>query len=207
LDSFSENNKVTLTGRIEEDPVFSHDFYGENFYTFKLITDRLSETSDRIPVILSEKFLYTNDLSAGNTVEVTGQFRSYNNYTDIGNRLVLSVFARNITPVSSPEEAENPNAIQLTGYICKEPVYRTTPFGREITDLLIAVNRAYNKSDYIPCIAWGLNAKYASVLSVGEKLRLTGRIQSREYKKKYADETIETKTAYEVSISRLESIS
>ena len=207
MDSFSENNKVTLTGRIEEDPVFSHDFYGENFYTFKLITDRLSETSDRIPVILSEKFLYTNDLSAGNTVEVTGQFRSYNNYTDIGNRLVLSVFARNITPVSSPEEAENPNAIQLTGYICKEPVYRTTPFGREITDLLIAVNRAYNKSDYIPCIAWGLNAKYASVLSVGEKLRLTGRIQSREYKKKYDDETIETKTAYEVSISRLESIS
>ncbi|MBO5505971.1 MAG: single-stranded DNA-binding protein, partial [Clostridia bacterium] len=159
------------------------------------------------PVILSEKFLYTNDLSAGNTVEVTGQFRSYNNYTDIGNRLVLSVFARNITPVSSPEEAENPNAIQLTGYICKAPVYRTTPFGREITDLLIAVNRAYNKSDYIPCIAWGLNAKYASVLSVGEKLRLTGRIQSREYKKKYDDETIETKTAYEVSISRLESIS
>lgn len=207
MDSFSENNKVTLTGRIEEDPVFSHDFYGENFYTFKLITDRLSETSDRIPVILSEKFLYTNDLSAGNTVEVTGQFRSYNNYTDIGNRLVLSVFARNITPVSSPEEAENPNAIQLTGYICKAPVYRTTPFGREITDLLIAVNRAYNKSDYIPCIAWGLNAKYASVLSVGEKLRLTGRIQSREYKKKYDDETIETKTAYEVSISRLESIS
>lgn len=207
MESFSENNKVTLTGRIEEDPVFSHDFYGENFYTFKLVTDRLSETSDRIPVILSEKFLYTNDLSAGNTVEVTGQFRSYNNYTDIGNRLVLSVFARNITPVSSADEAENPNTIQLTGYICKAPVYRTTPFGREITDLLIAVNRAYNKSDYIPCIAWGLNAKYASVLSVGEKLRLTGRIQSREYKKKYDDETIETKTAYEVSISRLESIS
>lgn len=207
MESFSENNKVTLTGRIEEDPVFSHDFYGENFYTFKLITDRLSETSDKIPVILSEKFLYTNDLSAGNTIEVTGQFRSYNNYTDIGNRLVLSVFARNITPLSAVEEAENPNFIQLTGYICKEPVYRTTPFGREITDLLLAVNRAYNKSDYIPCIAWGLNAKYASVLSVGEKIHLTGRIQSREYKKKYDDETVETKTAYEVSISRLENIS
>ncbi len=207
MESFSENNKVTLTGRIEEAPVFSHDFYGENFYTFKLIADRLSEASDRIPVILSEKFLYTNDLSPGNTVEISGQFRSYNNYTDIGNRLVLSVFARNITPVSSIEDGENPNTIQLTGYICKPPVYRTTPFGREITDLLIAVNRAYNKSDYIPCIAWGLNAKYASVLSVGEKIRLTGRIQSREYKKKYDDETIETKTAYEVSISKLESIS
>ena len=207
MESFSENNKVILTGRIEEDPVFSHDFYGENFYTFKLITDRLSEASDKIPVILSEKFLYTNDLSAGNTIEVTGQFRSYNNYTDIGNRLILSVFARNITPIASIDEAENPNFIQLTGYICKAPVYRTTPFGREITDLLLAVNRAYNKSDYIPCIAWGLNAKYASVLSIGEKIHLTGRIQSREYKKKYDDETIETKTAYEVSISRLENSS
>lgn len=198
------NNEVELTGIADSDLVFSHEVYGEGFYSFVVKVMRLSDISDYINVTISERLLQNITISKGDTVSITGQFRSYNNYTESGNRLILTVFARDIT--KSPDEAKfkNPNYIYLNGFLCKKPVYRTTPFGREITDLLVAVNRAYNKSDYIPCIAWGRNARFAGGLEVGENIKIWGRIQSREYQKRISEEETVTKTAYEISISKME---
>ena len=139
----------------------------------------------------------------GDRVEITGQFRSYNCNEPDGNRLILTVFARDIVPLAE-ENYKNPNQLYLNGFICKPPVYRTTPFGREITDLLLAVNRSYNKSDYIPIIAWGRNARFAKSLEVGDNVKIWGRIQSRNYQKRISEEETITKTAYEVSINRME---
>ena len=200
---YRDNNKVQLCGTVASVPEYSHEVYEEIFYTFMLDTPRLSETNDKIIITISEKFLAGGGLSVGDKVEIEGQFRSYNNFTNIGNRLILTVFVKSIRRINEEDE-ENVNSIYLNGYICKQPVYRTTPFGREIADILIAVNRSYNKSDYIPCIAWGRNAKYAESLEIGDNIIVRGRIQSRLYQKKISETETETKTAYEVSVSRLE---
>jgi len=201
------NNEVELTGTVESELKFNHEVYGEGFYSFVIKVMRLSDISDLINVTISERLLRDFTLTKGDAVTVMGQFRSYNNYTDSGNKLMLTVFARDI--IINPEDSKfkNPNNIYLNGFLCKKPVYRTTPFGREITDLLIAVNRAYNKSDYIPCIAWGRNARFAGGLEVGENIKIHGRIQSRDYQKKINENETVTKTAYEISISKMETSS
>ena len=199
-----DNNIVEIVGTIHGALTFSHEVYGEGFYKFILKVPRLSEISDYIPVTISERLLKDIELKPGDQVEISGQFRSYNNYSEDGNRLLLTVFARDINHLDNDKKIKNPNHIYLNGYICKSPIYRTTPFGREITDILLAVNRAYNKSDYIPCIAWGRNARYSGSLEVGKNIKIWGRIQSREYQKKYSEDNIVTKVAYEVSISKME---
>jgi primosomal replication protein N len=199
-----ENNVVTISGKIITDLVFSHEVYGEGFYSFMLEVPRLSELSDVIPVTISERLLTCEKPDIGKYVEIEGQFRSYNSFTSEGNKLILTVFAREITFLDGEGSIRNPNQIFLNGYVCKKPIYRTTPFGREITDILLAVNRPYNKSDYIPCIAWGRNARYSETFSVGDNVKLWGRIQSRTYQKKLDTGEVLTKTAYEVSISKLE---
>jgi single-stranded DNA-binding protein len=198
----NENNSVTLKGTITEVPSLSHKVYGEGFYNTFIAVPRLSGSCDVLPVTVSERLLAEGDI-VGKNYYITGQFRSYNNYSDSGNRLILTVFARDIIADESVS-GKNPNHIFLNGFLCKKPVYRTTPFGREITDILIAVNRAYNKSDYIPCIAWGRNARFSSALEVGENIKIWGRIQSRDYQKKLDETSVITKTAYEVSISKME---
>ena len=201
--NYSDNNIITLIGTIVSDKQFSHEVYGEGFYTFDLEVPRLSENSDIIPVTASERILDEN-FKVGQKVIIDGQFRSYNNYENEKNKLVLTVFVKDMKEVEEISEDQNPNEIILDGFICKKPIYRTTPFGREIADILLAVNRAYNKSDYIPCIAWGRNARFCQNMSVGERIKICGRIQSRLYEKKFEDGTSETRRAYEVSISKLE---
>lgn len=200
---FVENNKAEVIGTIVSEPVFSHEVYDETFYNFTLEVPRLSEVNDKIQVTISEKLMVAIPIEPGIKVSIKGQFRSYNNFSNIGNKLVLTVFVKDIEIISNIDEMINPNIIFLTGYICKQPIYRTTPFGREITDILIAVNRSYNKSDYIPCIAWGRNAKYASTLCVGDNISIKGRIQSRNYQKKISDDELIEKVAYEISISKI----
>ncbi len=198
------NNRVMLTGKVTEEAKFSHEVFGEGFYEIKLEVPRLSAQTDVLPVTVSERLLSCHDASVGATLSVIGQFRSYNKLEQERSRLMLTVFARDI---SEADDEPNPNVIELEGYICKPPLYRTTPFKREICDILLAVNRAYNKSDYIPCIAWGRNARYVNGLSVGDRIAVQGRIQSREYQKIKEDGEQITKTAYEVSISRVTSVS
>ena len=199
-----ENNMVTISGKVVSDLEFSHEVYGEGFYIVRLEVPRLSESSDIIPVTVSERLISKEALAQGALLQVEGQFRSYNSFTEEGNRLILTVFAREIIILCELDRIKNLNQIYLNGYICKKPVYRTTPFGREISDILLAVNRPYNKSDYIPCIAWGRNARYCQNLSVGDNLKVWGRIQSRTYQKKLDDGEVIDKTAYEVSISKME---
>ncbi len=194
-----KNNRVYLCGRIASEATFSHEVFGEGFYEFLLELNRLSGQTDVLPVTMSER-LMGDGLKKGDELCVLGQFRSYNKLENGKSRLMLTVFVREVLD-SRP--GKNPNSIVLSGYICKPPVYRTTPFNREIADLLIAVNRSYNKSDYIPAIAWGRNARFVKNLEVGDKIALSGRIQSREYQKKQPDESFVTMTAYEVSISKL----
>lgn len=195
-----KNNKVYLMGEIVSEAVFSHEVYGEGFYELYVKVMRLSGQADVIPVTISDRLIQGNDLKVGSEICALGQFRSYNKLENGKSRLMLTVFVREI--VAEPL-TKNPNSIVLSGYICKPPVYRTTPFNREIADLLIAVNRAYNKSDYIPCIAWGRNARFVQNLKVGDRVALSGRIQSREYQKKISDTESVSMTAYEVSVSKL----
>lgn len=199
-----ENNMVTISGKVVSSVEFSHEVYGEGFYYFMLDVPRLSDSSDRIPVTISERLASKDKLEIGTIIEVEGQFRSYNSYNNEGNKLLLTVFARDITFLEDEKKIKNPNQIYLNGFICKRPIYRTTPFGREITDLLLAVNRPYNKSDYIPCIAWGRNARFSENLAVGDNIKVWGRIQSRTYQKKLESGEVLAKVAYEVSISKME---
>jgi len=205
-----ETNIVEVTGKIVSPIEFSHEMYGEGFYNFYLEVPRLSETVDILPITISERLIVNLDLKEGKYVKIFGQLRSYNRYVDGASKLVLTIFSRDIKLLEDEkeikEELKSPNEIFLDGYICKPPVYRTTPFGREISDLLLAVNRAYNKSDYIPCIAWGRNARFCDNILVGDHLKIWGRIQSREYQKKIKENEYETRVAYEVSISKLEYI-
>lgn len=195
-----ENNKVTLMGKVVSKPEFSHEVFGEGFYELELEVKRLSDNSDIIPITVSEKLLINDDFGLGKEVFVKGQFRSYNKLIDGKSKLMLTVFVREVEKGFGDE---NPNQIEITGYICKPPIYRTTPFKREICDLLVAVNRAYNKSDYLPCIAWGRNARFVQNAEVGQKVNIIGRIQSRDYQKKLPNETVETRVAYEISISKI----
>ena len=195
-----KNNQVFISGEIVTDAEFSHEVYGEGFYEMNVLVKRLSGQGDILPVTISERLIADRDLGVGVTINALGQFRSYNKLVNGKSKLMLTVFIRELLDETP---AKNPNSIVLTGYICKPPVYRTTPFNREIADILIAVNRSYNKSDYIPCIAWGRNARFAKNLAVGEKIAVSGRIQSREYQKKVTDDDVRTLTAYEVSISKL----
>ncbi len=199
-----ENNNINLIGKVISDYEFNHEVYGEGFYSFFIETNRLSNSTDTLPVTISERLINNDILKKGNMVEISGQIRSYNNYSENKNRLILTVFVREIKEVDLSTQNKNPNQVTLNGYICKKPIYRTTPFGREITDILLAVNRAYNKSDYIPCISWGRNAVFSNRLEVGENLLIYGRMQSRIYQKKLENGETFEKTAYEVSISKIE---
>ena len=204
--NYSENNHLVLIGKIVSDKSYSHEIYGEKFYVFNLEVVRLSATVDIIPITVSERLLTNMDLDIGKRVRVEGQFRSYNNYENERNRLILTVFAKEIIEEEESEENKDEvtNEVILVGYVCKKPIYRQTPFGREIADVLLAVNRAYNKSDYIPSIAWGRNARFCQNMEVGTEVRITGRVQSRNYEKKHEDGTVETRVAYEVSITSME---
>lgn len=196
--NYENNNIAHIRGTVVTEPTFSHEILGEGFYDLTVKVPRLSEQFDFLPVTISERLL--GETKVGETLSIDGQFRSYNKLEEGKSKLILTLFAKELL---TEEDDLNSNTITLTGYICKSPIYRTTPFGREICDCLIAVNRAYNKSDYIPCIAWGRNARFVKNLDVGSKVTITGRIQSREYQKKHDENNIETKTAYEVSISSI----
>ena len=203
-DKIIENNQVSVMGKIASDFTFSHQVFGEGFYMMELLVKRLSDSEDRIPVMVSERLIDVTQNYEGEYISIHGQFRSYNRHEEKKNRLVLSVFAREISFVDGDMEAAPVNQIFLDGYICKPPVYRKTPLGREIADVLMAVNRPYGKSDYIPCICWGRNARYASAFEVGGHVLIWGRIQSREYTKRIGENETEKRTAYEVSVSKLE---
>ena len=198
---------MDISGEVVSEFSFSHEVYGEGFYMIELSVPRLSDTYDVIPLLVSERLMDVTKDYRGCYLEATGQFRSYNRHEETRNRLVLSVFVREVHVVEEYlDEADmhKPNQIFLDGYICKPPVYRKTPLGREIADILLAVNRPYGKSDYIPCICWGRNARYAETFEVGGHIQIWGRIQSREYQKKINEEEVEKRIAYEVSVSKLE---
>lgn len=202
MENEMENNIVEIGGRLASDIELSHELYDEKFYKFYIETNRLSSSSDKLPVIISERVIDLNQLNKGDIIHISGQFRSYNEPTETGkSKLVLSIFTKEI------EKVEDENIITLNdttfvGYICKPPIYRKTPLGREIADILVAVNRTYKKSDYIPCILWGRNAKFCENIEIGTLVKLNGRIQSRKYEKKHEDGTIEEKVAYELSVSK-----
>ena len=203
-DKIIENNQVTIMGKVATEFSFSHEVFGEGFYMVEVEVKRLSNSEDRIPLMSSERLIDVTQDYTGEYIMVHGQFRSYNRHEEQKNRLVLSVFVREISFMEEEPDGTKTNSIWLDGYICKEPIYRKTPLGREIADLLLAVNRPYGKSDYIPCICWGRNARYASGFEVGEHVQLLGRIQSREYVKRISDTETEKRVAYEVSVSKLE---
>ena len=203
-DKIIENNQVTIMGKVATEFSFSHEVFGEGFYMVEVEVKRLSNSEDRIPLMISERLIDVTQDYTGEYIMVHGQFRSYNRHEEQKNRLVLSVFVREISFMEEEPDGTKTNSIWLDGYICKEPIYRKTPLGREIADLLLAVNRPYRKSDYIPCICWGRNARYASGFEVGEHVQLLGRIQSREYVKRISDTETEKRVAYEVSVSKLE---
>ncbi len=211
--NYLENNYLTLVGKVTGEKRYSHEIYGEKFYVFDLSIPRLSGNADIIPITVSERIVNDNMLAIGKKLLVKGQFRSYNSYENERNRLILTVFAKDIVELEENEEENElakkdqvTNEVVLIGYICKKPIYRQTPFGREIADILLAVNRAYNKSDYIPSIAWGRNARFCQNIEVGTQVKIVGRVQSRTYEKKFEDGTSQTRVAYEVSIGSLEII-
>ena len=213
--NYLENNYLTLVGKVTGEKRYSHEIYGEKFYVFDLSIPRLSGNADIIPITVSERIVNDDMLAIGKKLLVKGQFRSYNSYENERNRLILTVFAKDIVELEENEEQEEneltkkdqvTNEVVLIGYICKKPIYRQTPFGREIADILLAVNRAYNKSDYIPSIAWGRNARFCQNIEVGTQVKIVGRVQSRTYEKKFEDGTSQTRVAYEVSIGSLEII-
>ena len=213
--NYLENNYLTLVGKVTGEKKYSHEIYGEKFYVFDLSIPRLSGNADIIPITVSERIVNDDMLAIGKKLLVKGQFRSYNSYENERNRLILTVFAKDIVELEENEEQEEneltkkdqvTNEVILIGYICKKPIYRQTPFGREIADILLAVNRAYNKSDYIPSIAWGRNARFCQNIEVGTQVKIVGRVQSRTYEKKFEDGTSQTRVAYEVSIGSLEII-
>jgi single-stranded DNA-binding protein len=202
-----ENNKIELCGVIASTPELNHKNYGENFYGFRLSCSRKSTEKDMLPIIVSDRLVEIKDLQIGKKISVKGQVRTFNKHiSDDKRKLLIMVFARDVREVEEESESapEFNNNVKLSGYICKPPVYRVTPKGREIADVLIAVNRMYGKADYIPCITWGRNARYTGNIDVGTRIDVEGRLQSREYTKKLDDGTEEIRTAYEISVSRIE---
>ena len=204
MDKIFDNNTVEVAGEVVTEPIYSHEAFGEQFYIFNISVKRLSGMLDTIPVTISERAINISEIRVGKRFKIYGQFRSFNKHMEHERRLILSVFARDIMELDDNQLDVNENYIYLDGYICKEPIYRKTPRGREIADMLIAVNRSYGKSDYIPCIAWGRNARYASGLDVGTHIKVCGRIQSREYTKRISETESEQRMAYEVSVSSIE---
>lgn len=200
------NNKAYMIGKIAKKPVFSHEVYGEEFYIFHIEAPRKSGNVDTLPVVVSERLVDINRLDVDRTVVINGQIRSYNQHIDgTHSHLILSIFAREIDILEDVEiPLDTNNSIEIVGHLCKAPTYRTTPQGREVCDIMMAVNRAYGKSDYIPCIVWGRNARFAGRLEAGEHIQIQGRFQSREYAKKISDNEVETRTAYEVSVSKID---
>jgi len=205
-DKVFDNNQVTIAGEIMGGFTFSHDVFGEGFYVMDISVGRLSDSNDIIPIMVSERLVDVKKDYTGMQAVINGQFRSYNRHEESRNRLVLSVFAREIEILEEQTEDVRPNYIFLDGFVCKPPIYRKTPLGREIADVLLAVNRPYGKSDYIPCICWGRNARFAEGFRVGEHIQIWGRIQSREYQKKISENEFEKRIAYEVSVSKLECV-
>ena len=207
LDKVIENNRVCIIGEVVSEFTFSHEVFGEGFYIANVSVNRLSDMVDVIPLMISERLLDVTKDYRGRKIEVSGQFRSYNRHEGVKNKLVLSIFVRELRFIEDdevPEEQSKSNQIFLDGYVCKPPIYRKTPLGREIADLLVAVNRSYGKSDYIPCICWGRNARFAAGFEVGSHVQIWGRIQSREYVKKLSETEVEQRVAYEVSVSKIE---
>ena len=207
LDKVIENNRVCIIGEIVSEFTFSHEVFGEGFYIANVSVNRLSDMVDVIPLMISERLIDVTKDYRGMKIEVAGQFRSYNRHEGTKNKLVLSIFVRELRFIEEdemPEEQSKSNQIFLDGFVCKPPIYRKTPMGREIADVLVAVNRPYGKSDYIPCIAWGRNARFAGGLEVGSHLQVSGRVQSREYTKKIGEDEVERRVAYEVSVSKID---
>ena len=207
LDKVIENNRVCIIGEIVSEFTFSHEVFGEGFYIANVSVNRLSDMVDVIPLMISERLIDVTKDYRGMKLEVAGQFRSYNRHEGTKNKLVLSIFVRELRFIEEdemPEEQSKSNQIFLDGFVCKPPIYRKTPLGREIADVLVAVNRPYGKSDYIPCIAWGRNARFAGGLEVGSHLQVSGRVQSREYTKKIGEDEVERRVAYEVSVSKID---
>lgn len=204
ISNYSGNNIIKIGGIVDSTAKVSHEVYGEKFYVFDVNVSRLSGADDKIPVIISERIIDVSTINPGLIVDIEGQFRSYNQYTQEKSKLMLSIFVKELKIVEDEEEIKAKNEVSLNGFVCKKPIYRKTPLGREIADVLLAVNRAYNKSDYIPCIMWGRNAKFCEDLPVGSNLKLEGRVQSRTYEKKLSDDTVITNVAYEVSVSKLQ---
>ncbi len=200
-----DTNIVNLRGYLDKDLEFSHEIFGEKFYTTTIKVDRLSESKDILPITISERLLEDVNLKETNYFNISGQLRSYNKVVDNKNRLVLTVFVRELS-ICDEDDNKDPNNIFLDGFLCKNPIHRKTPLGRDITDLLVAINRPYNKSDYIPSIVWGRNAKFAKNLKIGDRVQIWGRIQSRQYDKKQEDGEIIKKVAYEVSISKIKKV-
>ncbi len=200
------NNQAVVAGEIISEFTFSHEIFGEGFYMVDVLVSRLSDATDVVPLMISDRLIDVEENHIGQKIEAKGQFRSYNKHEEDKNRLILSLFVREIEFIDDENFTHKPNRIFLDGYICKKPVYRMTPLGREIADVLLAVNRAYGKSDYIPCICWGRNARFASTFTVGSRCAVWGRIQSREYMKKISEDQLERRVAYEVSVSKLEII-
>lgn len=205
MENYMDNNNVEIGGEIVEELKFSHEIFDEKFYKFSIKTKRLSDYEDILPVIISERLVNLDDIKIGRIVKISGQFRSYNLQTETKNRLVLSIFVKEIE-FTDDKSILTLNDANFIGYICKDPVYRKTPLGREIADVLIAINRTYRKSDYVPCILWGRNAKFCETLKVGDLVKLSGRIQSRTYEKKLDNGDTIKKTAYEVSVSKFANI-
>ena len=205
-DKAMDNNQVTIVGTVDSEFTYSHEVFGEGFYMLEVVVSRLSHMEDRIPLMVSERLVDVKESCMGKIVEVHGQFRSYNKHEEGRNRLILSVFVREFSFVGEEGTLTRPNSIYLDGYICKPPVYRMTPLGREIAVLLMAVNRPYGKSDYLPCICWGRNARFAGKFEVGTHIHLWGRIQSRTYQKRLEDDVVEKRTAYEISVNKIECV-
>ena len=205
-DKVLDNNQVSIVGVVDSEFTYSHEVFGEGFYVMEVVVNRLSNMADRIPLMVSERLVDVSENLIGRTVEAKGQFRSYNKHEEGRNRLILSVFVREFEILEESTECVRPNSVYLDGYICKQPVYRMTPLGREIADLLLAVNRPYGKSDYLPCICWGRNARFSAGFAVGGHVQIWGRIQSREYIKKIDEEHTQRRVAYEVSVSKIEYI-
>ena len=205
-DKAMDNNQVTIVGTVDSEFTYSHEVFGEGFYMLEVVVSRLSHMEDRIQLMVSERLVDVKESCMGKIVEVHGQFRSYNKHEEGRNRLILSVFVREFSFVGEEGTLTRPNSIYLDGYICKPPVYRMTPLGREIADLLMAVNRPYGKSDYLPCICWGRNARFAGKFEVGTHIHLWGRIQSRTYQKRLEDDVVEKRTAYEISVNKIECV-
>ena len=200
------DNNITVFGLVAEEPVFNHEVFGEKFFKMMVSVNIVSRTVDTLPVLISERIADMKELKTGACVMITGRIKSYNEHIGEKSKLILAIFTEIIEIYENEVELPFNNDVVLRGFICKEPNYRVTPLGREITDVLIAVNRAYGKSDYIPCIVWGRTAKFVGHLPVGTHIEMTGRFQSRPYTKKISEDEIENRVAYEVSVSKIEVI-